>query len=272
MASIKLAVGASLGAAAVVGGGYLTYDQLLKGNELILLERLNGTELVPKYGEASSFASKYKKYLVDPENSKNKWWWDLSFKRLKEDIKVEDKKSKLNSIFYVANEEKIKSAFGSEATALSQVCWEAIKADAVGWDSQENKEANVWTYCSILSSKPKFISASDHSDNTKFGGDTKHHNKAASAKDNEEDNRMFWELREKEFFGEKGKEGTGHGLSQGSIFATLYGKKDAKEANDTVKKTCKTVYATTKPTDSSSSNVTDEDIKKFCYLVPETTN
>ncbi|WP_216083566.1 hypothetical protein [Candidatus Mycoplasma haematohominis] len=268
--SVKLAAGAGLGAAAVIGGGgYLTYDLLNRDYSPKVLGDLENSVFTSRYSSTTFFAHKYKKYLVDPEDSRNRWWWEERYQNLKDAIADSSKNIKLDEVFYKTNENKVTVAFGNAATSLNKVCGVVFGEDESNWSSSPNKKSNVWTYCSILKEEPKLISTTDGFETGKFGGDTNHHNKAVSAKPNEEFNKEFWDLRNREFFGESGKDGTGNNASEKSLFKELYAKKPKRGDSDNIKSVCHEAYDQHKSQGETEPKVKDEDIKRFCYLVPE---
>ncbi|GCE63574.1 hypothetical protein [Candidatus Mycoplasma haematohominis] len=203
----------------------------------------------------STFGKTNAKYLVDPDNSRNEEWWNEKYKVLFSKQSESDATSKLSTEF---QKTAITSGYGTGNNALNKVCDVAFKEQTTSWNTKQNYEDNVWTYCSLLEGKPKLLTESDHKD--KLGG--AHKDKAVLAKN--DDNSKFWELRNKEFFG-KGEYSGEH--ATGSIFKGLYGKK-GQEKPGTIKEKCEEAYGSDKNQDSSSIQASDKDIKMFCYLIP----
>ncbi|WP_216083450.1 hypothetical protein, partial [Candidatus Mycoplasma haematohominis] len=160
--------------------------------------------------------------------------------------------------------EKVTLGFGSEATSLNKVCDVAFNQQRTNWSVKLNYEDNVWVYCSIVGAKYTFVF--NEYDN-KFGSKPEHKNKILSVKSG--DNEAFWEERNEQFFGEAGKDGLGVKASEDSEFAKLYEKKNSRGVDDTIKKKCEVAYSFAISETSGTPKVKDEDIKRFCYLIPE---
>ncbi|WP_216083333.1 hypothetical protein [Candidatus Mycoplasma haematohominis] len=254
----KAAAGA--GTLSVIGGGgYLAYDNLIDTGIRVLVDSGKFKET---YKDTNLFGAKYGRYLVDPESSKNKEWWSGAFGRWST-FKVQDgSASKLNDAF--KNDEKVKRGFGSVETDLNKVCEVAYKKSEtdIKNTSNTNYEDNVWQFCSLLEGKPKFIGDNEYTN--QVGKD--HKDKAVSVTSTDKQNNSFWDLRNKEFFGNRNAAFKGDKSSNGTVFRDLL---EGKNNVDTVKAACKKAYETDKTNGTSTPTELENDIKKFCYLVPE---
>ncbi|GCE63484.1 hypothetical protein MHSWG343_04810 [Candidatus Mycoplasma haematohominis] len=253
--------------ASSVTGGYFLFNPGTKEKKHVsVLSSLHN--LQSTYG-SGKFGNTYSIYMVDPNNEKNEWWWKEVYADFKSFSEGSSNGGKLSEEFKNTTE-KIKSAYsktkaGEGSKALNQVCEVAFKDAKNNWGSKTNYEDNVWTYCSILRSHPKVIPSSDTTYDNQKG--SSHKDKAVSVldKDNEA-NKSFWDLRNKEFFGEVTSKSVGSS-GQISIFKDLFKKdKKTRTANDNIKKACEDAY---KLATSENDQATDVDIKKFCYLIPE---
>ncbi|GCE63795.1 hypothetical protein MHSWG343_08020 [Candidatus Mycoplasma haematohominis] len=251
MDPIKLAAGTGAGALIAAGGGYLTYSSLYGLHLPTVLAELSNLNTV--YSDAESFGRKNSLYLVDPDS--NQWWWKEKYEAFKRDV-TGDAKDKLGETF--KDTTKVASSFGSEATALNTICKTAFTGKENALSSEDKKESNVWTYCSLLEGKPILVSSSNYSD--KRGNSHKDKAVAIDVK-----NDIFWNLRNDEFFGRRKEIYKGELATQNSKFRELFYKKK-KEKDDTIKKVCEDAYESET---SDNSNYPEADIKRFCYLSPE---
>ncbi|GCE63662.1 hypothetical protein [Candidatus Mycoplasma haematohominis] len=256
----KVALALTVVASAVVGSYLLITLGTREVKEAFVLssrDDLNGSY------ESGKFGNDYAIYMVDPDNEKNKWWWEESYKNLKSDISNSDKRSKLYEAFYKGGVEKVNLGFGTTEDSLNKVCDVAFKKKPSDL-SEEHYGDNVWAYCSVVGAKYTFVADDDYAG--KFGSKLEHKNKILSVKNS--DNESFWAERNKQFFGRTGKDGSGADASAGSEFKKLYAKgvESNGEGVDSVKKKCEDAYDVVV---SDTSIVKDEDIKRFCYLIPE---
>ncbi|WP_216083607.1 hypothetical protein [Candidatus Mycoplasma haematohominis] len=97
------------------------------------------------YGN-STFGQENAKYLVDPNDSRNKEWWDEKFTKLSIQQTGSDAANKLHEDF---RSEAITSGFGDDKS-LNKVCDTAFKTQKNTWSTKTHYEDNVWTYCSLL--------------------------------------------------------------------------------------------------------------------------
>ncbi|WP_216083696.1 hypothetical protein [Candidatus Mycoplasma haematohominis] len=253
-----------------VGGYYLFNSNTKEVKQAFVLASKVKKDLDSAY-PSGKFGNDYSIYMIDPNNEKNKWWWEEVYEAFKSDVSGSSATSKFSTEFQ--NVSAIDQAYSKKDTdtkALNQVCEVAFKKskDEVTASTKPNYEDNVWTYCSILRSKPKVIPSSGDTTYTGKNGET-HKGKAVSVSTEDDGaNKSFWDLRNKEFFDIVSSKSSGD-LAKGSIFKTLYGKKnDVRGSEDTVKKVCQDAYG---KGSSENNEASEEDIKRFCYLVPDIT-
>ncbi|GCE63523.1 hypothetical protein [Candidatus Mycoplasma haematohominis] len=253
-----------------VGGYYLFNSNTKEVKQTFVLASKVKTDLDRSY-TTEKFGNVYSIYMVDPNNEKNKWWWEAVYEAFKSDVSGSSEKSKFSTEFQnVSAIDQAYSKSSNDTKALNQVCevaFQKTKTD-VSSTTKPNYEDNVWTYCSILRSHPKVIPDSVDAAYTGKNGET-HKGKAVSVSaEDDEANKSFWDLRNKEFFDIVSSKSSGNS-SKGSIFKSLYGKKsDVRGDEDTVKKACEGAYG---KVSSENTEASQEDIKRFCYLVPEIT-
>ncbi|GCE63487.1 hypothetical protein MHSWG343_04840 [Candidatus Mycoplasma haematohominis] len=252
--------------ASSVTGGYFLFNPGTKETKHVsVLSSLSNLNLAYESGK---FGNDYSKYMVDPNNPDNEWWWNKVYANFVEDTTNSEKNSKLSTEFKnVSTIDKAyaKSTDNNSNKALNQVCDAAFKDEESKWTSKNYYVENVWTYCSIFNKKYIFVNSSSYTN--KLGGDAQHKNKALST--NNSDNQSLWDLRNKEFIGEGNKTGTGAISSEGSVFSELYAKRSTTLSDDSIKQTCQKAYDILTNAGTTSPKATHEDIKKFCYLMPE---
>ncbi|GCE63510.1 hypothetical protein [Candidatus Mycoplasma haematohominis] len=252
-------------AATSTGGYFLFNSQTGEVKHPVVLSSRDN--LTNSYA-AEKFGNIYSIYMVDPNNEENKWWWEKVYGDFQKDLTNDSKKAGLSTEF---TSEKINKAYSSSSanggnTALNQVCDVAFKKNSTELNNPANYENNVWAYCSIVNAKYKFVDIANAGN--KLISDAQHKNKAVSAENS--DNSSFWDKRNKEFFGEANKAGTGVKSSVGSIFETLYkSKSSTPSTSDNIKQKCQESYNLEKTGSNTPPKATHEDIKKFCYLIPE---
>ncbi|GCE63492.1 hypothetical protein MHSWG343_04890 [Candidatus Mycoplasma haematohominis] len=232
----------------------------------------------------------YGNYLVgvygDTKDIKdrNKKWWEWSHKQFEYDLKND--RGSLSSEFFdnSQNKSKVSGAYksssqktiGDSPKALNEVCdgiYKGKTKDEVEQTSTNNTNLskNLWKYCSHLRTRPVLLNNEGYEDET-IGKDATHKDEAVATKgyDSNSSNEKFWRLRNDEFFGSKGKEGTGREATEDGIFKTLYDKKNKyKTSKDTIKDVCEQVYSRKTAEKDTALKIKDEYIKKFCYLVPD---
>ncbi|WP_216083569.1 hypothetical protein [Candidatus Mycoplasma haematohominis] len=249
---MSVAIKASVAGLLVVGtasGGYLIYESTRE--RVYLLKDMKGFST--SYAN-TTFGGKYGRYLLDP--AYNKSGWEDAHKRL----------SSAKSEEFNGSGKVTEAHSTSTATALNKVCEVAFKKTYSDISSKANYLSDIWTYCSILKSEPKLVSSTEKSYSGKFGGKDGIKDNLVSVSDADKAaNESFWNLRNKEFFDEISSESIGS-LAQGSIFVDLYRKENRNKDVDNIREACKSAYGTT---DSETDKVTDQDLKLFCYLVPE---
>ncbi|WP_216083257.1 hypothetical protein [Candidatus Mycoplasma haematohominis] len=276
MSTVKLA---TLLAASVViagGGGYAvhnavgwmmpTYTVLSKGSS-------NG-----KHTDANNVGKKYENYLVDPFDASNENWWNWAYRWWKYDF--DNKTVNLSDEF--ENEDKIKYAFRPESAngsddskSLNKVCnsvYGKPKTDLTptnnASDNQNKLNTDLWKYCSVLVRRPVTVAGNNDESYSGIGvyGNTQK-DKLVSAKDSS--NYLFWEIRNKEFFGENGNSGIGNGLNDSdSLFKKLYDDKDKKDRG-TIKDTCERAYSLTAAGTSDEEKAQQVNVLKFCSFEGE---
>ncbi|WP_216083689.1 hypothetical protein [Candidatus Mycoplasma haematohominis] len=252
--------------AATSTGGYFLFNS--QTGEVKHPVVLSSRDNLTNFYAAEKFGNIYSIYMVDPNNEENKWWWEKVYGDFQKDLIDDNKKNGLSTEF---TKDKINKAYASStenggSKALNQVCDVALKKTPTELKTPDNYENNVWTYCSIVNAKYKFVDIANAGN--KLISDTQHKNKAVSAENS--DNSSFWDRRNKEFFGEANKAGTGENASKGSIFETLYkSKSSTSPTSDNIKQKCQESYNLEKTENNTPLKATHEDIKKFCYLIPE---
>ncbi|GCE64013.1 hypothetical protein MHSWG343_10210 [Candidatus Mycoplasma haematohominis] len=250
---------------ALGGGGYFAWDYFID-TEIRSLDN-------SKY-EENTFGKRYGIYLLDPFNRKNKDAWEALFNKWNTDKDKTRPSPQLSNEFQKGKIDKgYSNKEGEEDKSLNKVC-KTIFEQA---ESQvtNDKKTNTWTYCSLLGEETKLISTTEKTEyNNKFGGKDEFQNKLVVVKKSgtTNANEAFWSRRNKEFFDEINLEDTsGKHASKDSIFATLYEKKhqQRREINDTVRDTCEKAYDKKITGGDEKIKFTEEDIKRFCFLIPE---
>ncbi|GCE63489.1 hypothetical protein MHSWG343_04860 [Candidatus Mycoplasma haematohominis] len=289
----KLAVGT--GAAILVASGGYGVSTLLSGGMPSFKTLKDDPKFGNNYSDESKVGKVYGYFLVAPygsrgneansnqKESNNEEWWKWSYARWKADFKDKAKKDNLSNEF--KDDNKVGSAFSITAATtgakpLNQVCEDVYKKknkDEVTPDTNASSDKSklsrdMWKYCSSLGTLPEFLKGTGYGSGT-FGVEQTHKDKAVATKGygKSSSNDEFWRLRNDEFFGSNGKEGTGKDATETGIFKTLYDKKRANQItdNDTVKNTCEQIYSRQANSKESVPKIKDEYIKKFCYLTPE---
>ncbi|GCE63512.1 hypothetical protein [Candidatus Mycoplasma haematohominis] len=255
MIPLKVAGASAVSVVVLGGGGYLVYDNLID----TYIRTLDTTG----YGN-DTFGKKYGRYLLDPNSYKNKGRWSKEYDSWR--VYKTQSTNSLSSEFQ--DDTKVDKSYSNsqEERALNRVCEVAFKAQVteVENSSKSNYDDNVWMFCSLLDAKPVFINQSDAEYSGKLGQVVTYKDKAMSSKKptgTNDTNASFWDLRNKEFF----ELGWGSNAANDSIFKTLYDQRGSltDKENNNVRKKCEEAYK--KDTNSPEK----DDIKKFCYLIPE---
>ncbi|WP_216083331.1 hypothetical protein [Candidatus Mycoplasma haematohominis] len=261
--SVLVKAAAGLGAAATVAtGGYFLFAG---GSIEVFVISEQGSVDSAIYG-TNTFGNAYADYMADPGEEKNKPFWEESFKKWQNDKNVKKiqfgKKFENVGFAYKGDQET------NNNTALNQICKAAFKeskenvaSNVDDTDTTKFKESEVWKYCSAsrTGSKPVLLKDSQVKEDADliaatespetWGKKSKEH--LVSTKDTSND--WFWELREKKFRSEQDSTEA----SEKNIFKTR------KKSGNTVKQTCQLAYV---KDSGSSADVTDADLKKYCYF------
>ncbi|GCE63659.1 hypothetical protein [Candidatus Mycoplasma haematohominis] len=265
MSAIKAAAAAAFGTAILGGGGYLIWDSFTHSD----IKYLN----TDGYGD-NTFGKKHAIYLIDPYHHRNKSVWEKSFDRWDIAQRKTPPSPTLSTEFGVGKFEKgYVSKREGNSKVLNLACEDAFKVEDSSLTSQ--RRTNTWIYCSVFGVEPKLVSSETGQDSVykdKHGGKTDFKGKLVEVKEgNNYINAEFWKRRDEEFFDSiKLEKASGEKSSDGSIFRILYDKKNQQRGDsDTVKHTCEKAYNKAITGGDASIKFTDEDIKRFCYLVPE---
>ncbi|GCE63648.1 hypothetical protein MHSWG343_06480 [Candidatus Mycoplasma haematohominis] len=274
----KLAAGIGATAVLIAGGGYgisalladgmPDYIVLSKGEPTptdSTIGKLYGNYLVAPYG------SRGKTNISDETKSNSKKWWEWSYRRWEKDFK---KGSQLSDAF--KDDKKINSGFSdvtpeaNKAKALNQVCEDVYKKteNDITPDTDNNKKRlrdDMWKYCSFFGRKPTTIKENANESYSTDGsyGKTK---ESELVSIDDPLNKLFWEIRNEEFFGTTSSEGIGAGLkvAEDSIFQPLY--EDRFSANrGTIKNVCKEAYFLTS-NETGTKKAKQDSVLKFCSL------
>ncbi|WP_216083565.1 hypothetical protein [Candidatus Mycoplasma haematohominis] len=270
MDPIKAAAGAGAVALVIGGTAYGIYNSIDPMPECDVLSSISGFGTTGDYQSSESkYGYYYGRYLVDPDKitgSKNKDWWEWSFRLWKS-----SNKSELGSKF-----KDVKSSYKSDSDnnekdkALNQICKAAYKeaktsVTAAGSNSQF-KESDVWLFCSIspTRTKPVLLKDSgtqniqedknlieDTATDEKWG--KKYKDDLVSTRVSSND--WFWSLREKEYPISAINETVDN--STQDIF------KLRKNNRKTVKQTCQDAY---EKVSSNTNEVPEQELKKYCFL------
>ncbi|WP_216083330.1 hypothetical protein [Candidatus Mycoplasma haematohominis] len=273
----KLAAGIGATAVLIAGGGYgisalladgmPDYIVLSKGEPTptdSTIGKLYGNYLVAPYG------SRGKTNISDETKSNSKKWWEWSYRRWEKDFK---KGSQLSDAF--KDDKKINSGFSdvtpeaNKAKALNQVCEDVYKKteNDITPDTDNNKKRlrdDMWKYCSFFGRKPTTVKEKD--------GESYDAGKYGQTKETElisiDDplNKLFWEIRNEEFFGKPSIDGIGVGLQEtdNSLFKSLYDSKSS-QGRGTIKNACKEAYSLTS-NETGTKKAKQDSVLKFCSL------
>ncbi|GCE63466.1 hypothetical protein [Candidatus Mycoplasma haematohominis] len=288
MDPIKLAAAGT--GAVIVGGTGLGLHFFVNSLEPVWYSLSSEAGFSDSY--STNVGKDYGNYLVGvygdkgDEKNRNQKWWEWSYKQFQYDAEV--LKEKLSKEFFdsTTKKSKVSGAYkpsitvaSADSKALNEVCQDIYKKgkedvvpDNVEDSDKSKLSRDMWKYCSHLGTRPVLLKENDYE--SKFIGST-HKDKAVSVKASGKDssNDEFWRLRNDEFFGGK-EDGKGNDASADGLFKVLYDKKKENTitSEDTVKKACEQAYSRDKSKKDEGQKVNDDDIKKFCYLVPEPNN
>ncbi|GCE63065.1 hypothetical protein [Candidatus Mycoplasma haematohominis] len=277
MASPAAVGGSLLGAGAIgVGSAYLAgaFGGLdpSEPNRVLLSDYSQSSSA---YTEGDKIGKAYKNYLVAPIGSKttggvttnNEAWWKWSYKRWQADSG--SRNNVLSTEF--ENDKKINSAFSStipsptvSPKALNQVCEDIYKQDKsslipVG-NATENKtklKNDLFKYCSILG-EVKTISEvedADYGENTK-GKDATNSKKFVAVKGNDK----FWEIRNKEFYGDDSGEKS---KSKSTVGTSKFKAKSVETPRPKIRDICEEAYRSGK---DESTDYPSAEVNIFCVL------
>ncbi|WP_216083337.1 hypothetical protein [Candidatus Mycoplasma haematohominis] len=269
-----LTVGGGYGISALFTGGTPSFEVLRKDpsfaqtyNDNDVIGKLYGNYLVAPYG------SRGKTNTEDTTKSNNKEWWEWSYKNWKADFDNTQTKGNLSSEFL--DDKKVSSGFDvtsktGSPKALNQVCedvYKKNKTDITKLDSDANKQKlhdDLWKYCSFLEKRPTTVEEySKESYGTGNEHGKTHKSKLVSIDD--PSNKLFWEIRNEEFFGSKESPFKGDNLvaSDDSLFKDLYDS--PFESRGTIKDICQKAYSFT-TAEKDGKKVKQESVLKFCSL------
>ncbi|WP_216083619.1 hypothetical protein [Candidatus Mycoplasma haematohominis] len=261
MDPIKLFIGVGAGALLIGGTTYVVYISVNVMPECDVLSSISGFGTTDKY-ENGKYGYSYGDYLVDPNKlteSKNKDWWEWSYKSLK------SHKPDTLSAKFRAVEVAYQAEDSSPEKALNKVCDAAFKSDKVNVVKtisepaiDKYKEEDVWKFCSISPNRQKPVSLSDSKDNSEKSLVTdssketwgKQHKDGLISVDTLS-NQWFWDLKERKFKDEQDE------ANSQNVF------KNRKKNNKTVKETCSDAY---RESFTEKTKVTETDLKKYCFL------
>ncbi|GCE63988.1 hypothetical protein MHSWG343_09960 [Candidatus Mycoplasma haematohominis] len=276
------------GLALTIGGGF--YVKTLLGEEVLCIPLTKEDGYSETYGDNSTKIGKlYGNYLVAPyglvpktnnNNSgevveNNKKWWEKTYEVFKKDnASSNDFKGKVSGAY----DNRAVTASTETNKALNKICEGVygkestdIKVSTTGTESDQSKlRKDLFKYCSFLGEEPTTIDTTkeeSYSDNESYG--KKHETKLIGTKGND----IFWETRNKEFFGAKDENGIGHGLTENtdSLFHGLYATK-GKSNQGNIRETCQKAYELKESGDVNKPTATKGNVFKFCSLEKKEVN
>lgn len=272
--------GASLGGYGIHSwmNGMPSYDLLCQESGFTKKDYIADTKIGKKYSYffVGTFGKTTSTELVEKE--KNKKWWAWSYKNWKRDSEKEQTgnytlsesfaKGKV-SVDYVSSQPSL----STNPKALNLVCEDIYKEDVTTIegldDNSSKKKRDLFKYCSPMGQEPKTLSPDTSNYKTPDTHGASKTNRTKLVDPYDSSNKVFWELRNKEFFGEYSSDnkGTGHSVDDtNSVFKNLYTTKGTSRQGN-IKNICKKAYDLKETAETNDSErASSANVLKFCSL------
>uniref|UniRef100_UPI001C0A6C22 hypothetical protein n=1 Tax=Candidatus Mycoplasma haematohominis TaxID=1494318 RepID=UPI001C0A6C22 len=201
--ALTKAAAAGTGAILIASGGYgvsTIFTKIPNMPDVHLVISKETSTFSTNYA-SGKFGNAYGDYLVDPNKTENKDWWEWSFNYIFWNTSWNDLSEQFKGI---------KQAYTSDTTAnntthLNRVCETAYKDTKTSLEAKPKYESNVWSFCSLFINKLVTVDQSLNKNgysttSEKIGHKQK--SKLISTVDKRND--LFWKLRTDEFFADTG--------------------------------------------------------------------
>lgn len=210
-------------------------------------------------------------------NKRNEIWWKLSYKAWKEDSKTdlspEFGQGKISTPY--ANYEGPDKEAADTNKTLNLVCKKVYEKQATTIEGPEQDKVklkrDLLKYCSPLGQAPVTISVAGTTDSYQDANSYGKDNPTKLVDPDNDTNKLFWELKNLEFFGIGSKTGIGANLKEeNSLFKKFYEIKPKRNKQqesepklEQIKDICKKAYKLT-AFGSSEEKATSEKTLQFC--------